>query len=122
MYVCQFNFIVHSRVGMVHELILGIRLVKILTWERPSSEKMLMLRKKELKKLLHTLTINAVNFMLLDVSPLIVAVATLAVYVEKPQCWHVGLESITVLPYSVSYTKCYQRLQHRHPQHGIMCR
>ena len=68
------------RVSLVHEMILGIRLVKALTWERPSSAKMLALRKQELGLLRKSLTINAVNFLLLDISPLLVAVATLAVY------------------------------------------
>ena len=72
--------ITDKRVSLVHEMIIGIRLVKVLTWERPSEAKMRHHRKKELFKLMQALAINAINFLLLDVSPLLVAVATLAVY------------------------------------------
>lgn len=69
-----------NRVGVAHELILSIRLVKILAWEKPTSVRMHALRKLELKQLLRSLLVNSINFLLLDISPVVVAVATLGVY------------------------------------------
>ena len=76
-----------SRVSRMHELVTGIRALKLLAWEEPLVASLTDVRRKELALLRRTLYIKAINFVLLNICPLLVALASFALFVALGQWW-----------------------------------
>ena len=69
------------RVSAVRETLLGIKILKILTGERNASERGVEFRKKELHQVVRSYVIEAINFLMLDITPVVVTITTFSVYV-----------------------------------------
>jgi ABC-type multidrug transport system fused ATPase/permease subunit len=69
-----------QRIGLITNLLLGIRVVKYYAWERPFLAQVTEQRKQELLVLRNALVLRGLNFGLLMITPLAVCVATFATY------------------------------------------
>ena len=70
---------------MISEILTAIKLIKFYAWEKPFIEKIDELRSKEVETIKKGMIVKAVNFMVVFTVPVIIALASLGMYVALGQ-------------------------------------
>lgn len=75
--------ITDERVRLMNEVITGMRIIKMYTWEKPFAEAVAAIRKKEVRKVMWTAMLRSFNLSMFVCAPKIISCVTFVVYVTN---------------------------------------
>lgn len=103
-----------NRVGVMHEILLAIKMVKFYAWEESFATKVAQIRDEELGYMKKSACVKSVNLMTVFIIPPLMALSIFSIYVFFVSCAYLArcLVCACLIPVSFSYgySSCFYRV------------